>query len=54
MPTITDDCFGCGACVSVCPANAIEIKDGKAIIDQKKCTKCNKCLDICAINAIKE
>ena len=48
-------CAGCGACVQICPQEAIKIgPDGKAVIDQKKCTKCGKCKDICPLNAIKE
>lgn len=46
-------CAGCGACLKVCPFNAITIgKDGKAIIDQTKCQKCGQCKDVCPFNAI--
>ena len=48
-------CVGCGACVQVCPYDAIKIdKDGKSIIDQKKCKKCGLCKEICPMNAIQE
>lgn len=47
-------CAGCGACVQVCPKNAISIKNNKAVIDQNKCNKCNKCKEICPLDAIEQ
>ncbi|RLC35171.1 ferredoxin [Candidatus Shapirobacteria bacterium] len=47
-------CVGCGACVAVCPVNAITIgEDGKAHIDQDKCTHCGLCQQTCPLDAIK-
>lgn len=48
-----EKCIGCGACVAVCPHDAIEMKDGKAVIDQKKCKDCKECIKICPVDAIK-
>lgn len=46
-------CNSCGACVNVCPRDAIEIgEDGKAIIDQTKCNQCGKCIAVCPEDAI--
>ena len=46
-------CTSCGACVGICPKDAIEIgEDGKAIIDQTKCNQCGKCIAICPEDAI--
>lgn len=45
-------CLGCGACASMCPVNAIEIKGGKAEINKKKCIKCGTCMQICPVGAI--
>lgn len=47
-------CIGCGACVAQCPSEAIELKDGKAVINAEKCTKCGICLSICPVEAISE
>jgi len=47
-------CIGCGACVAQCPAKAIEIKNGKAVIDPKKCEKCGTCIEVCPVQAISE
>ena len=46
-------CISCGACVAICPVNAIKIEKGKAKIDPKKCIKCGACLDSCPFKAIK-
>jgi electron transfer flavoprotein alpha subunit len=46
-------CTGCGACVGACPFNAIEIKDGKAVINEY-CNVCRACLNSCPENAILE
>ena len=48
---ITDDCTGCGVCVSVCPFGAIEIHDGKAVIIEA-CRVCGQCVDACPEEAI--
>ena len=52
MKVMKDKCLGCGACASMCPANAIKMKDGKAEIDKNKCIKCGTCKDICPVGAI--
>lgn len=36
-------CDGCGACLDACPADAIELVDGKARIDQDTCILCGYC-----------
>jgi len=48
-------CAGCGACVNICPNEAIKIgHDGKAEINKDKCLNCGKCKDICPFDAIIE
>lgn len=56
-------CNGCGICIDVCPANAIEagplfeIATGMdappVIIDQTKCTFCGMCASFCPVRAIR-
>lgn len=47
-------CIGCGACVAVCPVEAISFdEDGKAVIDKTKCIKCGTCEAVCPVDAIK-
>lgn len=48
---ISDKCTGCEACVSACPYNAIEIRDGIAhLLDN--CVLCKACADECPSEAI--
>lgn len=47
------ECVGCGKCAEICPANAIEIKDKKAVISRKKCIRCFCCQEFCPVGAMK-
>jgi len=40
-------CNGCGLCIDECPAEAIELVDGKARIDQDRCILCGYCAPVC-------
>ncbi len=41
-------CIGCGACVSVCPAEAIALNDnGVAEVDESLCMGCGACVEAC-------
>lgn len=62
MSNISDICMnkctGCGACMNICPNNAITLKENDEgflypVIDTQKCTNCNLCLNICPINTPK-
>ncbi|MDA8172694.1 MAG: FAD-binding protein [Nitrospiraceae bacterium] len=46
-------CSGCGACITVCPYDAIKMEGGKAEIGEY-CQLCQACLTACAEGAIKE
>jgi electron transfer flavoprotein alpha subunit/NAD-dependent dihydropyrimidine dehydrogenase PreA subunit len=48
---ITNKCVGCGICVKVCPYEAIELVNEKAIIGDR-CTVCGACVDACPYDAI--
>jgi len=48
-----DKCTGCEECLSSCPYDAIEMKEGKAFINEY-CQMCRICLDVCPEGAIQE
>lgn len=47
-----DVCYGCTHCMTVCPTEAIRVKDGKAFIYEHKCIDCGMCMKACPVNAI--
>lgn len=40
-------CLGFGTCVAVCPAHAIRLQDGIAVVDPDKCISCEQCVATC-------
>ncbi|MBR0365841.1 MAG: 4Fe-4S binding protein, partial [Clostridia bacterium] len=45
-------CCGCGACVNVCPCDAIAMKEDESgfiypVVDATRCVKCGLCRDVC-------
>jgi ferredoxin len=45
-------CDGCGACVEICPNNAIFLVEGKAEVDGLLCQSSEVCLAACPTGAI--
>lgn len=45
-------CIGCGACLAVCPEDAITLVGGKAVIDGEACIGCGECMTVCPVKAI--
>jgi electron transport complex protein RnfB len=43
----TGGCIGYGTCETVCPVEAIEMKNGLPFIDPHKCTGCGICVNEC-------
>jgi len=49
---ISDACVGCGACVAVCPVEALSMVDDKAVCDGDTCVDCGACVSECPVEAI--
>ena len=54
-----EDCCACGACVNICPKNAITMKKDKygflfPSVDSEKCIDCQMCRKVCAYQNISE
>lgn len=48
----TNDCIGCGSCVSVCPLENISLNDNRRPEWKGNCTTCEACYHICPVHAI--
>lgn len=42
-----DLCKGCLNCIKRCPTQAIRVRNGKAVINNKFCIDCGECIRIC-------
>jgi ferredoxin len=52
----SEKCVSCGACVTLCPVEAIMIdEDGSVVFNKEKCigSTCSACVDACPARAIK-
>lgn len=47
-----DRCFGCAACVALCPVNALTLEGLLAIVDEPICTHCEHCIPACPVHAL--
>ena len=48
-----EDCCGCGACLNICPRNAITMEEDECgfiypVIDGAKCVACGQCKKVCS------
>ncbi len=47
-----DRCFGCAACIALCPVNALHLDDKLAVVEELECTHCNHCIPLCPVHAL--
>lgn len=48
-------CIGCGACLEVCPVDALELdEEVKAICKDDDCIDCGACIGSCPVEAISQ
>jgi ferredoxin len=52
MRVNAEQCTGCGACVEICPNEAMQLRDGLIVLDQAICSQCQVCIDVCPVGAI--
>ena len=50
---ISDWCIGCRECEKVCKQNAINVINGKAVVDKERCVLCSYCAPRCKEFCIK-
>ncbi|MDO4293337.1 MAG: EFR1 family ferrodoxin [Eubacteriales bacterium] len=50
--TVTNACIGCGICTRVCPSGCWQLKDGRAVYQDKNCQCCMACIHSCPQKAI--
>lgn len=49
-----DSCFDCGACLSLCPTDALHMTDDKTVeLDEDRCIYCELCVPSCPVRALK-
>jgi len=51
MIQISQNCIGCGKCVSACPFGALSLSNGKAVASNA-CTMCGACVSVCPMKAL--
>ncbi len=52
LKVLDEVCIGCTHCMTVCPTQAIRVRDGKAKIIDNRCVDCGECYKACPVRAI--
>lgn len=47
-----DRCFGCGACVALCPVDVLTLDSRMIYVDEPNCTHCKLCIPSCPVFAL--
>jgi len=45
-------CDFCGACITICPVDCIEVREASIRIDNVVCIDCDLCVEICPIEVL--
>jgi len=48
----SEQCAGCGTCVTRCQMDAVSMQDEKAVIDLTRCIGCGLCTSTCKTGAV--
>lgn len=55
LPEIADQpCSECGACIANCKESAVDLQDGRPVIEPSKCLFCAQCARVCPTGTLKE
>jgi anaerobic sulfite reductase subunit C len=52
QPVLAQGCVGCGACVKVCKAGAVQLENSVPVFDKETCIGCGQCIKLCPKKAI--
>ena len=47
-----DRCFGCGACIALCPVHVLTLEHRMIYVDEPNCTHCRLCIPSCPVFAL--
>lgn len=47
-----DRCFGCGACIALCPLDVLTLEQRIAVVDEPMCSHCELCIPSCPVEAL--
>ena len=47
-----DRCFGCGACIALCPLDVLTLEHRVAVVDEPMCSHCELCIPSCPVEAL--
>ncbi len=50
--TNSETCEGCGTCVGRCQMDALQMEDGKAVLDRDRCIGCGLCVSTCPTESL--
>ena len=51
VTTIGQRCRRCYSCIRECPATAIRVENGQAVVIQERCISCGHCVKVCSQKA---
>jgi anaerobic sulfite reductase subunit C len=55
IPEIAEQsCSECGACIATCKESAVDLQDGRPVIEPSKCLFCAQCARVCPTGTLKE
>ena len=47
-----DECFGCGACIALCPLDVLTLVERVVLVDEASCSHCELCIPSCPVEAL--